>query len=235
MNPSRVIHVLHVAKTAGSALKRVAQAINRQQSGVRFMIYGHRKTLDDLPHGSEYVFATRDPVTRFRSAFLSRQRKGRPLYDLPWNELEGRIFSAFNSPDELAGVLFSGGELSELANEGMRHVPHFKFQARYTDGVPDFLETRPPLSILRQERFNDDLNQLLLTLGICAVEVDQIVSQRIHANTYQPRHTLSAHSESNLRRWYASDYEYIERCNDWINSNPWATIPVQRGPIADGL
>ena len=220
MNPPRVIHVLHVAKTAGSALKRVAQTINRQQSGVRFMLYGHRKTLDALPHGSEYVFATRDPVTRFRSAFLSRQRKGRPLYDLPWNELEGRIFSAFDGPDELAGALFSEGPLSELAHEGMRHVPHFKFQARYTDGVPGFLETRPPLSILRQERFNDDLNQLLLNLGIRAVGVDQIVSQRIHANTYQPRHTLSAHSESNLRRWYASDYEYIERCNDWINSNP---------------
>ncbi|MCP3675876.1 MAG: hypothetical protein GY829_15615 [Gammaproteobacteria bacterium] len=77
-----IIHLLHIRKTAGSALKK---ALLNDLISARYKIELHQHSfrLCDVPPGDKVIFVTRDPVSRYVSGFYSRQRMGKPRYHIP--------------------------------------------------------------------------------------------------------------------------------------------------------
>ena len=90
---------MHIGKTAGTALRFTLVEIRRRPHTE--WSTGHTTRLDECPPGQKFFFCVRDPTDRFLSGFLSRQREGRPRFDMPWNEEEAIAFSRFSSAEEM--------------------------------------------------------------------------------------------------------------------------------------
>ena len=71
-----VVHILHIRKTGGSAVKESLGPYTMTDK-FRIKLHGHSFTLKDVPKGEKVVFFLRDPFTRFVSGFYSRKRKNR--------------------------------------------------------------------------------------------------------------------------------------------------------------
>jgi len=78
----QLIHFLHIGKTGGSAIK---YALTQYSVSGRYAIYlhSHNFRLRDVPIGESVFFFLRDPISRFKSGFYSRQRQGQPRYFVP--------------------------------------------------------------------------------------------------------------------------------------------------------
>jgi hypothetical protein len=118
----RVVHVLHIRKTGGTALKD-ALATCPKPTGVRIVFHGHSVRLTDIPPRDEVVFFVRDPVTRFVSGFNGRLREGRPRYNVPLSARERRALTRFPTPDDLAlGLYADDPSTRHEAHAAMREV-----------------------------------------------------------------------------------------------------------------
>src|SRR5689334_1107802 len=84
------VHLLHVGKTGGTAVKHALAGVVTEQ--FRIVAHSHDITIRDVPIGEHVVFFVRDPISRFVSGFYSRQRQGRPRYDVPWSPNESIAF-----------------------------------------------------------------------------------------------------------------------------------------------
>ena len=87
-----VAHFMHIGKTGGTALRFALHDV-RSATAYRLVLHGHRAHLDGIPVGEKFFFSVRDPIDRYVSAFLSRQRQGRPSHYRPWTEGEATAFS----------------------------------------------------------------------------------------------------------------------------------------------
>ena len=120
------IHMLHIGKTGGTAVKA---ALQKHPVTRRYVIFPHphRVRLRDIPEGEQVVFFLRDPITRFVSGFYSRQRQGRPRIFSPWSAAEAEAFGIFHSPNELALALSSASRENKAAAErAMRGIQHIR-------------------------------------------------------------------------------------------------------------
>jgi hypothetical protein len=138
------VHFLHIGKTGGTAIRYALHSWGEQNNCYLLFFHPHRVTLEDIPRGEKVFFFLRDPVSRFVSGFLSRQRQGYPRYDSPWNRNERIAFRRFATPNDLASALSSPGE-KEAAVHAMKSITHVKdsfwhwfrneqyFRARITD------------------------------------------------------------------------------------------------------
>ena len=125
------VHFLHVGKTGGTAIKHAIERAGRSTArggGGPWAVHLHRHgvTLRDVPDGEKFFFFVRDPVSRFVSAFYSRQRQGRPRYKGQWSRRERVAFECFLTPDQLASALDSTNEAerasARAAMTGISHV-----------------------------------------------------------------------------------------------------------------
>ena len=124
----RVVHMLHVGKTGGTAVK---SALRQQASPtIKMFLHPHHVSLADIPPDDEVFLFLRDPVSRFVSGFESRRREGRPAHYHPWNRHERAAFERFSTAEELALTLASGDPPS--APRGSSHAVHHP----YTDSYP---------------------------------------------------------------------------------------------------
>ena len=98
------VHFLHVCKTGGAAIRSVLME-HRETPKYRLKLHNHDFSLEMVRPGEKAIFFLRDPVTRFSSAFYSRLRQGRPRYLYEWNEIEERLFAAFQTPNAMAQAL----------------------------------------------------------------------------------------------------------------------------------
>ncbi len=73
------VHVLHVGKTGGTALKH-ALIEHQETARYRLVFRGHEVGLAGVPVGERFMFLIRDPLSRFVSAFNGRLREDRPRY-----------------------------------------------------------------------------------------------------------------------------------------------------------
>lgn len=212
----KTLHFLHLGKNAGTQFKFCAAQVNAFSRSHAFVLHKHKTGLADLPTDGPYTFVTRNPVTRFRSGFYSRKRQGRPRTYVEWSEAESVAFSRFEHANELAESLCEETERGHQAREAVAAIRHVcKFQHSWFDAVPDFLATRPPVAILRQENFNEDLLALYSQLGIAEAPVFAADLRNSHKNDYSGTEALSDKAVENLKRWYAKDTEFIAECDRW--------------------
>jgi hypothetical protein len=215
-DPRKPIHVLHIGKTGGTALKHVL-AEHQDTSRYQLLFRGHDITLADVRVGEQFMFLIRDPLTRFVSAFNGRLREDRPRYHYPWRDEERVAFAIFKTPDQLAVALSSADveerEQAEAAMHGIGHV-----NTPYTFWFPNESVFRARLSdvffIGLQDRLDDDFELLKRRLGLpdeARMPRDQTVA---HKTPEGFEGHLSDRARANLERWYDFDVAFVRLCRE---------------------
>ena len=215
-DPRPKLHVLHIGKTGGTALKH---ALGEYEDSASFhlLFRGHDVTLAQVPKGERFMFVLRDPLDRFVSAFNGRFREDRPRYHYPWREQEREAFAIFRTPDELACALSSDNLVerasAERAMHGIGHVntPYsFWFESRtaFEARLPDLFF----IGLL--DSLDDDFALLRRKLGLpesAHLPVDETVR---HETPYGFDTRLGDEAKANLGRWYAWDVAFVEHCRE---------------------
>jgi hypothetical protein len=219
MRGKQILHFLHVGKTGGTAVLTALLGVDDPR--YHFCYRGHQGTLADVNAGDHCFFFVRDPVSRFVSAFHSRQREGRPRYYFPWSREERSAFERFKSPNELALALSStNAERRAAAEQAMRGIRHVKsFLSRWS-GDEDYLRQRRSaiLFVGAQEQLTEDFARLKTLLGIEAtLAQDEVTS---HRNPSHLDRRLDPSAIENLRRWYAADYTRLATLRMWFPHLP---------------
>lgn len=207
-----VAHFMHIGKTAGTALRLILWDV-RLTTRYRPVFHGHGARLarlDAIPVGEKFFFCVRDPIGRYTSGFLARQRQDQPRYYVPWTEEEERAFSHFESPEDLAVSLSAGGDIQRHAEHAMRSIQHV--QSSYWDFFhdPEYFKSRRDdlLWIGRQESL--DMASLAVALGVDQLTMPEDAVAAHRATGSKPE--LSDLARENLRQWYAKDYEFLDLC-----------------------
>lgn len=214
------IHFLHIGKNAGTQIHIIADRLNESGHAERIEVHPHEISLPDLPPNDPYFFSIRNPVTRFRSGFYSRKRKGRPHYNYNWTPDEKLAFNSFEHANDLAEALFSPGETGTKAARAMLSIQHVAMhQHHWFNHRGQFLTLRPPVHIIRQEHFDKDLAVFLQKIGASLEVAEKKSKGGRHKNDYADTPALSAVAISNLERWYAADFELYRDCETWIAEN----------------
>lgn len=219
-DPANDIHYLHIGKCAGTQVLTLAQSVNALRPRKRILKRSHDVYLKHLPANAEYFFSIRDPLSRFRSGFYSRKRKGQPRNYFEWSADDEQAFSDFAEANDLAESLFEDGDLGAKAWSAMksiRHVAQNQSDWFYCRG--NFLKIRPPIWILRTEHFDKDLKTFLerADLGVPtdALQASDDPIDR-HSNDYKSIPDLSDKALKNLKTWYAQDIAFYQTCETWM-------------------
>jgi hypothetical protein len=228
MQGRQVVHLLHIGKTGGTAIKH---ALSPYLDLDRWAIFlsAHSVTLKSVPSGEKVIFFTRDPIKRFVSAFFSRQRQGLPRHHLPWSEEEAIVFKEFETPNQLGEALTSADDgLRTRAQAAMKSIRHIRSSYWGWFGDEAYLASRAAdiLFAGRQETLTQDFEQLKALLGLPAnltLPTDEV---QAHRNPGNLNKNLSESAEANLRDWYARDYEFLELCRKYYRAEPAAQTVV---------
>lgn len=215
-----LVHFLHIGKAAGSQILNVASQVNAKSATKKIVKHDHDFYLKHLPGGEAYFFSIRNPISRFRSGFYSRKRKGQPRTYSEWSASDTVSFGEFEHANDLAESLFEPGLTGQRAWAAMKSIRHTsQNQADWFDCVGHFLEVRPPIWILRQEQFDSDFETFFaradLGLARDAIEVsrDKVTA---HANDYTDIPPLSEKAKANLAQWYVQDIAFYDLCTAWM-------------------
>ncbi len=191
------------------------------RTNYRVLFRKHAVRLDAVPDADYFFFCVRDPIARYLSGFLSRQREGQPRYNIPWNEDEATAFAQFESPDALAISLTAGGSEQQQAEDAMCAIRHVR--TSYWDWFrdPDYFKSRAHRVLWVGHQESLDLGPLAQTFG---VESLQLPTDPVKANrSPQQKPDLSDLAQANLRDWYAKDYEFLDLCQELLPR--WAESP----------
>lgn len=182
----------------------------------------HMRKLYEVPAGVEYFFSIRDPISRFKSGFYSRKRKGQPRIYVEWTRPEAAAFGQFEHANQLAEALFRTDRAGDMALQAIQSIRHTAMQQIDWFERMCFLDLRPPLWIIRQENFASDFGMLLKKLGLSLAYADLQPAQdaaTAHRNDYSQIPELSDLAKENLRRWYARDFVFYDLCQRWMRSH----------------
>ena len=175
-----------------------------------------------MPNQIDYFFSIRNPITRFKSGFYSRKRKGLPRILAEWTRSEAKAFGTFEHANDLAEALFRPDERGLLAAQAIQAIRHTAMQQIDWFSRIGFLSLRPPLWIIRQEKFEPDFNRFLARLGLaitCADLRPATDPAAAHRNDYSGTTELTELARENLRRWYARDFVFYDVCEQWMKDN----------------
>ena len=211
---SEPLHVFHIGKTGGTALKE-ALLEHRDSAAYDLLLHGHAVTLADVPAGEKYMFVLREPLSRFVSAFNGRLREDQPRYRYPWREEEKVAFAIFKTPDALATTLSARDRRERRqAEAAMRGIGHVNTSYAYWFGSEKAFRRR--LSDLFfigfTDRLDDDFEALKPKLGLpedARLPHDETVAHRAPAGSASE---LSEVARSNLERWYEWDVAFFRLC-----------------------
>lgn len=214
------IHFLHIGKCAGSQIGQIARQVNDQSTQRKIIKHRHDVFLRHIHKDADYFFSIRHPVSRFKSGFYSRKRKGAPRMMREWSTDDTFAFETFEHATDLAESLFEKsdrGFRAWAAMKSIRHTAQNQSDWFYTRG--SFLYTRPPIWILRQENFDADLavffKRANLDLGAGKTAITSS-AKAVHANNYTDIPPLSEKARDNLMVWYAQDIAFYDMCENWI-------------------
>ena len=216
------MHLIHIGKTGGSAIKYVLQE-HKSTPSHEIFLHGHAVGLQQIAKGEKVIFFLRDPIKRFVSAFYGRKREDRPRYYSPWSVEEKEAFEIFSTPNELARALSSDeSDLREKAVKAMRSIAHIRNS--YWDWFCNenymFSRREDIYFIGTQENLSSDFIRLKALLELpddAALPEDSV---HAHRNPESADKNLDVEAVENLKRWYRRDYEFIDFCRENFMSNP---------------
>lgn len=208
---------LHISKTGGTQIRLLFDQI--ANSGVKLKAFGHAKKLTDIPNEASYFFSIRLPAARFVSGFYERKRQGGSAYPNRWSKCESLAFAHFEHANELAESLFETGRVGSVARESIASISHTaSHQVDQFTRSGCFLQERPPVAIVRQEVFEEDLQGLFDELGI-RMSLQSLLTKdtsRARITDYAGIPPLSALAVQNIETWYARDVWFYRDCENWI-------------------
>jgi hypothetical protein len=216
----REIAFVHIGKNAGTQIMHLAQQL--KPHGMLVHQLPHSKKLYDVPLAMNYFFSIRDPITRFKSGFYSRKRKGQPRIYAEWTRSEAAAFGYFEHANHLAEALFQQDEAGYLAAQAIQSIRHTAMQQIDWFERIGFLDLRPPVWIIRQENFTQDFEVFLRKLGLPVKFGDLKPAQdaaAAHSNDYSQAPPLSDLAKENLKRWYARDIVFYDLCVQWMRTH----------------
>lgn len=217
---SNEISFLHIGKNAGTQVMHIAEQL--ESFDINITGCGHGVKLSNLSDDSKYFFSIRNPINRFRSGFYSRKRKGMPRIYSEWNKHEARAFESFEHANDLAEALFCKSDRGYSAAKAIQSISHTAMQQIDWFTRTGYLEHEPPIWIIRQEVFEDDMNMLFKRLGLALSISDVDLAQdqeTAHKNDYSETPVLTELAVANLKTWYARDFVFYELCERWIEEN----------------
>jgi hypothetical protein len=179
------------------------------------VFHDHDFDLRQVPAGERVFFAVRDPVERFVSGFISRQRCGRPRYDIPWTEPETRAFSSFASADSLARALTSDDDDTRFgARTAMMSIQHVRDSYWRWFHDLDYFDSRVDdiLLIMSFATLELAFAQLCALLALPTRIVLPTDAVSAHRNPVTADRRLSDAAVTNLKGWYGSDFAFIDIC-----------------------
>ena len=210
----QVVHILHVPKTGGTALQfaLTTDAMGCRKTPTHIIFFrNHSVTLSMIPKGHKVIFGVRDPVARFVSAFYSRLRGGRfckQRSDL----IERNALTKYGSPQNLAEALLAGSpDQRRNAHQAMKDIRHVNEPIKFWLGSPELLETRKSdiLFVYRQETLLQDFERMKKMLGLLTLRLPDDPRSAHRLPDHFDR-TLSEEAVSNIKAWYAGDYDLLE-------------------------
>jgi Sulfotransferase family len=214
----QVVHFLHIGKTGGTAVRH---ALHEHPVTRRFVIrlHPHEVKLRDVPVGEGVIFFVRDPITRFVSAFYSRQRQGQPRYLSPWSPAEKEAFDSFKTPNQLSVALSSADSAERArAEKAMRDISVVKDSYWVWFENEDYFASRAAdiFFVGFQERLNEDFEAVKLLLGLPADMKLPADDVQAHRNPAHLDRKLEDRAVANLQEWYKDDFRFIRICNALI-------------------
>jgi hypothetical protein len=210
----KIVHFLHIGKTGGTVIRDALEKY-ASKGNYRLEFHNHGFHFDNVKKGERAVFFLRDPISRFVSGFYSRQRMGRPRYNVPWRPEEEKAFGRFHTANELAEAISNkDSETKRAAKEAMNNITHVRNSFwNWFRNKRYFLNKKDAILFVgTQENLNDDFEKLKDILGLpkkIKLSKDEI---RAHKNPAHVNKQLSQKAKRNLKKWYNKDYEFIQLC-----------------------
>lgn len=207
------ICLLHIGKTGGSYLRSVLRH-NEARWTQPLHLLGHGGTVRGSAKrfGPErrLAFVVRDPVSRFVSAFYSRQRQGRPTYQVPWSAEEAAAFLWFEDAEDLALALGSDSERARSAALfAFEAIQHMRQDFRHhLGGVTRLMAERENIAVcIDLANLDTHFDEVMARLGLPDYQLPN--APRRHAAP-APLPTLSAKAESALRAHWEEEFELYD-------------------------
>lgn len=212
-DPRPALHYVRISKTASTALIAALEQVTHDIP-YRIVVHEHEDSLLDLPPSESFFVTVRDPITRYASGFLSRQRRGRPRYNSAWTAEEEIAFTEFDHPWVLGAALDDADEQRrQRAENAMRSIRHVR--THLLDWFIDestLREFAPRcVAIIRQEMWHDDVTVLAEALGLETLmpPTDEVGAHR-NPPLAQVDSEVFERAQVNLREWFAPDYALLD-------------------------
>jgi len=207
------IHLLHIGKTGGTAIK-YALKNTRLYTQNQLNLHNHKTKLEDIPPGDQIILFLRDPISRFISGFYSRKRKGKPRYNSDWNSLEIELFSNFSTPNEMVNSLKDKQSINhDLAKQALIKIKHLRSIAYWLSEVDYIKHRKNDFSFIGfQENLEEDFKKLKIILNLpthLTLPCDPVQS---HKSPDGLDKYLSADNFQYLQKVYEQDYRIINYC-----------------------
>ena len=234
-----VVHVLHIRKTGGTALKNAIRPYHPKIFRRKIWTYQHQTTFAEILHDhpeARILFSVRDPAKRFVSGFNSRLRKGQPRRSVGWNAGEQLVFDTFGTPNELAEALNSPDPVKKRdADWSMKLVLHLSYSLTYWLNSPDYLEQHKEniFYIVEMNTINEDFEYVKSIVGLPAEASLPRGDAARHAAPAGFSSQLSEEGLKNIRNHYCKDYEIYEWCLGYRRAMGWppGNAAESEGPV----
>lgn len=219
------LHFVHVRKTGGTAIKHALRTRGVIETPYGdLVLHRHAFGLRDIGSRDHAFFCVRDPISRYRSGFLSRLRQGRPGHFRPWRPEERAAFERFATPQALALALASDNpDERTAAKAAMTDVRHLPPMSAALGGAQHVRAMRKRIVYIgRQETLRVDwpaIRELLALPAELELSTDPVIAHVQPDVEFDA--SLDEHACSILREWYAEDYRLLEACEDLRRSRGW--------------